>query len=166
MPTCPVYSTLPESSIYVVPAPTPGTHSEPESRVPETSIYVPAPSPITITTSVYGVGITTYITYPAGPTATAIVSYVEGEGPKTIITYVAPSPAPTFAPTTVAICPPGGCKPVPSPSTVSAGPVGTSSLLGYSTYVPFTGAAAHLANVNIAMMVGVVGGIFGLMIVL
>ncbi|KAF7909357.1 uncharacterized protein EAF01_003075 [Botrytis porri] len=68
MPTCPVYSTLPPSSIYVVPVPTLGTHSEASSRVPETSIYVPALSPVTHTTSIYGVGVTTYITYPAGPT--------------------------------------------------------------------------------------------------
>lgn len=164
MPTCPVYSTLPPSSIYVIPVPTLGTHSEPVSRVPETSIYVPAPSPVTYTTSIYGVGVTTYITYPAGPTATAIVSEVEGVI-TTIITYIAPTPAPTHATTIVPVCPPGGCKPVPS-TVVPVGPVGTTSILGHSTYVPFTGAAARIVNVNVAMMVGVVGGIFGLVIVL
>ncbi|ESZ89616.1 hypothetical protein SBOR_10000 [Sclerotinia borealis F-4128] len=138
--------------------------SEPVGRVPEPSIYVPAPSPLTYTTSIYGVGVTTYITYPAGPSATTIISYVEGGGPTTIITYVAPTPAPTYVATTVAVCPLGGCK--PTPSTVSAGPAGTSSVLGYSTYVPFTGAAARLADANVAMLVAVVGGIFGLMIVL
>ncbi|QSZ37070.1 hypothetical protein DSL72_009162 [Monilinia vaccinii-corymbosi] len=207
MPTCPVYSTLPESSIYIVPVPTLGNHSEPIGRVPETSIYVPAPSPVTYTTSIYGVGVTTYVTYPAGPIATAIVSYVESAGPTTIITYVAPPIAPTYAEgagsttvityvapslaptyaegagpstiithvtpslaptdaiTTIPVCPPGGCK--PAPSTVPAGPAGTSSsTLGYSTYVPFKGAAARLSNANLAMMIGVVGGIFGLVIIL
>lgn len=173
MPTCPVYSTLPESSIYIVPAPTLGTHSEPLNRVPETSIYVPAPSPITYTTSLHGIGVTTYVTYPVGPSATAIVSYIEGAGPTTIITYAASPLAPTYAASTVAgvvttsvvgACPPDGCK--PAPSTVLAGPAGTSSVVGYSTYVPFTGAAARLANANVAMIVGVVGGLFGLMIVL
>ncbi|RAL58647.1 hypothetical protein DID88_003011 [Monilinia fructigena] len=157
MPTCPVYSTLAESSIYIVPAPTLGTHSEPIGRVPETSIYVPAPSPVTYTTSIYGIGVTTYVTYPAGPIATAIVSYVEGAGSTTIITYVAPSPAPTYTAATVPVCSPGGCK--PASSTIQAGPAGTSSVLGYSTYVPFTGAATRLANANAAMMIGVVGGI-------
>ncbi|TGO32632.1 hypothetical protein BHYA_0300g00050 [Botrytis hyacinthi] len=164
MPTYPVYSTLPPSSVYAVPVPTLGTHSEPVSRVPETSIYVPAPSPVTYTTSIYGVGVTTYITYPAGPTATAIISEVEGI-PTTIITYVASTPAPTYAATTVPICPPGGCKPATS-TVVPVGPVGTTSFLGSPTYVPFTGAAARIVNANVAMMVGVVGGIFGLMIVL
>lgn len=168
MPTCPIYSTLPTSSIYIVPAPTLGTHSEPASRLPEPSIYVPAPSPITYTTSIYGFGITTYITYPAGPSATVIVSEIEGEAPSTIITYVAPSPAPTHAVTTVSVCPPGGCKTVLASSSVRApaGPAGTSSILGYSTYVPFTGAATHLANVNVAMLIPVVGGIFGSMVIL
>ncbi|CAD6443788.1 8bcf3064-1716-408a-ac63-72c27c15d1e4 [Sclerotinia trifoliorum] len=168
MPTCPIYSTLPPSSIYIVPAPTLGTHSEPASRIAETSIYVPAPSPITYTTSIYGVGITTYITYPAGPSATVIVSEIKGEAPSTIITYVAPSTAPTHAVTTVPVCPPGGCKPVLASSTVRipAGPAGTSSILGYSTYVPFTGAATHLANANVAILVTVVCGVFGLMIIL
>jgi hypothetical protein len=158
MSTCPVYSTLPPSFVYVVPLPTLGTHSEPVSRVPETSVYVPAPSPVTYTTSIYGVGVTTYITYPAGPTATAIVSEVEGT-PTTIITYVAPTPAPTYTATTVPV------KPAPS-AIVPVGLVGTTSALGYSTYVPFTGAAARIINVSVAMMAGVAGGIFGLMIVL
>ncbi|KAF7922065.1 uncharacterized protein EAE98_008276 [Botrytis deweyae] len=164
MPTCPVYSTLPPSSVYVVPVPTLGTHSEPVSRVPETSIYVPAPSPVTYTTSIYGLGVTTYITYPAGPTATAIVSEVEGT-PTTIITYVSPTPAPSYAATIVPVCPPGGCKPATS-TVVPVGPVGTTSFLGSPTYVPFTGAAARIVSANMAMMVGAVGGIFGLMIVL
>ncbi|KAI9640172.1 hypothetical protein NHQ30_011409 [Ciborinia camelliae] len=161
MSTCPAYSTLPESSIYIVPAPTLGTHSEPVSRVPETSIYVPAASPVTYTTSIYGVGVTTCVTYPAGPKATAIVSYVEGVGPTTIITYI-PLPVPTYVDTTVPTCPPGGCKPSPTVPVIP----GTSSILGYSTYVPFTGAATRFANSNAAIMMGIVVGIFGLMIIL
>ncbi|PQE07408.1 hypothetical protein CJF32_00005304 [Rutstroemia sp. NJR-2017a WRK4] len=162
--TCPAYSTFPLSSIYIVPAPTYGTHAE-GSHIPEPSIYVPAASPTTIVKTLPGGYSTTIVSYPAGPTATVVVSTLVGGGVTTIVTY-APPPAPPTpsaakSSTLVPVCP-GGCS-----KTTPAPPAGTSSVLGYSTYIPFTGDAVMArGSKGVAIMAGAVGAVFGLMIML
>jgi hypothetical protein len=90
------------------------------------------------------------------------VSSIAGGGVTTIVTYAAP-PTPTAgkSSTLVPVCP-GGCS-----KTTPAPPAGTSSVLGYSTYIPFTGDAVMArGSKGVAIMAGAVGAVFGLMIML